>query len=312
MYKVCIVGGGSIGGIIAYLLYRGGVRDLVVYYGSRRSVKEIEKYGGIEVKLSNGSTYFVPLKPRYYRELLGYCDIVLNAVKAVDFMETIDLMKGIGTGETLYIALQNGFGTYEMLEEIFGPRRSACGVVMIGAYRVKPYLVLEKGIGSIVFGQHMGIDDKLLWIASRIRDGGCITWVTQNIEYYRWVKLAVNAVINPLTAITRAPNNIILTQYGRELAHMILEEVVKAAELKGIKLNINKLYRHVLNIAKATPNNYSSMLQDILRGRKTEIDYINGYIVSILERKNIRSTVNKTLVKIIHLLEETNIYSSKH
>jgi len=303
--KIAIIGGGSIGGLLAYFLYRGGVRNLDVYYRSWRSVETIREHNGVTIILSNGKDAFVPFRAFHHTEAHGVYDVVFNAVKAVDLENTKELMMKIDSGNTLFISLQNGFGSYEYMEELFTPYRVACGVVRIGAQRIKPNIILEKGIGSIIFGQHIGFHNLLPGIVRILSKGGCPAWITSNIDFERWLKLGMNAVINPLTAITRSQNKIILSKWGKRLAWFILRELVEAANLEGYNLDLDRLYRHVIRVAKVTRENYSSMAQDILTGRKTEIDYINGYIVKILEKHGRESIINRFIVDIIHLIEES-------
>lgn len=303
--KIAIIGGGSIGGLLAYFLYRGGIREIDVYYRSWRSVRAIRGHGGITIKLSNGSEAYVPIKAFHHTEAHGVYDIVFNSVKAIDLESTAKLMESIDRGDTLFISLQNGLGSYEYMEELFTPYRVACGVVRIGAHRIKPYLILERGIGSIVFGQHMGLHELLYEIVRVLLRGGCPAWIVSNIDFERWLKLGMNAVINPLTAITRSPNKIVLTEWGKRIAWNILKELVEAANLEGYRLVLDRLYKHVLRVAMVTAENYSSMAQDILSSRRTEIDYINGYVVKILEKHGRESIVNKLIVDIIHLIEDS-------
>ncbi len=303
--KIAIIGGGSIGGLIAYFLYRGGVMDLDVYYRSWNSVETVREYNGITIIFSNGKEAFVPIRAYHHTEAYEAYDIVINAVKATDLESTENLMKNIDNGDTLYISLQNGFGSYEYMENLFTPYRVACGVVRIGAQRIRPNVILEKGIGSIVFGQHLGIHKLLPEIARILVKGGCPAWITSNIDFERWLKLGINAVINPLTAIARSPNKIILSEWGKRLAWNILKELVEAANLEGYNLVLDRLYKHVMRVAMVTKENYSSMAQDIIAGRKTEIDYINGYIVRVLESHGRESIINKLIVDLIHLIEES-------
>ena len=301
---LCIVGGGAIGGLISMFLYRGGVTDITVYYRSWSSIEAVEREGGILVKTS-GREYLISVKPRHYTLPGDKCDIILNCVKAVDVKDTIDLIRNISHDHTLIVSLQNGFGSLELLEEKLGYHRVACGVVNCGALRVAPSVVEERGIGEIIFGQRKYVHPLLLELAEIIRRGGCPSRVTVYLSKYRWLKLSINAVINPLTAITRSRNSIVLTPWGREIAYNILEELVKAAELDGVKLELDRLYRYVLRIAKITSNNYSSMLQDILHGKITEIDYINGVIVEKLEKHGLEARINKLITNLIHLIEHS-------
>ncbi len=304
--KICVVGGGAIGSLTAYFLYRSGVFDIVVYYRSWNSVNKVMENSGITV-VRGDKEYLVPVIPRHYSKPFGKCDVVFNAVKAYDVVNTIPLIKQILDFGGLVISMQNGFGSLELLEKYIGFHSVAGAVVKIGAERIAPNIVVERGIGEIILGQHMGIHPYLYEINYLLNKGGCPTRISSNIDFERWLKLAINAVINSLTAIAKARNKIVLSSYGRKIASMILDEVVKAAYLEGYKLDFNRLYKHVMRIAEATSNNYSSMAQDIMNKRITEIDYINGFVAKILEERGEKAFVNKLITYIIHLIEEQTI-----
>ncbi len=301
MYELCIVGGGSIGGLLAYYAYRGGVENIVVYYRSRESVEKISSSGGLTI-IYGGREYFVPVKPRHYLEPLDKCRFIVNAVKAYDVPYTIDLMKKIVSRDTLITLIQNGFGSLEYVEKIFTINDVAGGVVFIGATRRDRDVIIHNGGETIFAGCRRGLCSNLYELSNIFRRGGCDFRIVGDIDFYRWIKLAVNAVINPLTGITGLKNRVILTSYGRELACMIIEELVEVAEKYGYRLDPDKLLEIVIRSARNTAENYSSMAQDILSRKKTEIDYINGFIARELGRKH---SVNNILVELIHLIEES-------
>jgi 2-dehydropantoate 2-reductase len=298
--NVCIVGGGAIGSIMAYYLYRGGAGDITVYYGSMESVEAVESGKGLIVTY-NGVDYHVPVKPRHYTRPAGLCKYVVNTVKAYDVEKTVDLMKMITSSDSLILMLQNGFGSLELVEEKLGDRRVCGGVVFIGAYRRSRNHVVHHGGETVYAGCRRGFYDELYELQGILRRGGCDFRVVGDIDFYRWVKLAVNAVGNPLTAIARSKNKIVLTEEGRILARRIIEEVVEAARRKGYMLDPDRLYKLVVRSAENTSENYSSMAQDVLSGRRTEVDYINGYVAGILGE----DSLNHYITLLIHLIEES-------
>lgn len=306
--KVCIVGGGAVGSILAFHIYRGGITNIDVYYGSIESVEEVASKKGITV-IYRGREYFVPVNPRHYTRPGFKCDIVLNAVKAYSVEDTVELVKAITDEESLIVSLQNGFGSYEYLVEKFGYYRVAIGIVFYGALRVSRSVVREAGVGEIIFGQKNSVNPLLTSLVEILKRGGCPSRITSSIEKYRWLKLAINSVINPITALTRKPNRVVYeSSHALKLAREIIGELVVAArEWDRVDLEPDRLLRYVVRIARSTSENYSSMLQDVLAGRKTEIDYINGWIARVLEELGYSSmSVNKVLTMIMHLMEETS------
>ncbi len=298
---LCIIGGGSIGGIIAYYAFRGGYTDLVVYYGSKKSVEEVNRLGGIRV-LYSGREYFVPVKAFHYMSPYGKCRYVFNAVKTYNLMNTLNLTWRILSGDSLIILLQNGMGIHEEYAAKLGLDRVLYGVVFIGASRINPKTIVHHGGNTVYIGSPLRVETRLLELVNGMNRGGGDFRIVSDIELYRWIKLGVNTVINPLTAITRAPNKIVLSRYGRIIAEKILDEVVEAAKIKGVVLDKDKLFRIVMRSAENTAENYSSMAQDVMNNRRTEIDYLNGYIARIIGW----DSVNGLLTYIVKLIEEYN------
>lgn len=301
MSKICIVGGGSIGSVIAYYLYKSGVSNITIYYGSRESVDTIKREGGLFIVYS-GIEYFIPIQPRHYSEPLDLCEYVINAVKAYSVENTIELMKTITRENSLILMIQNGFGSLELVEDKLSNRIVCCGVVFIGAERVLRNKTIHHGGNKIISGCR-GREKRIELenLASLFREGGCDFRIVEDVDLYRWLKLGLNAVVNPLTAITLSRNKIVLTKPGIELARIIINEVVEAAARTGYALDPEKLLKLVVENVEIVAENYSSMVQDLLTKSRTEIDYINGYVARILGEKS----VNAILTKIVHLIEES-------
>jgi 2-dehydropantoate 2-reductase len=297
---LCIVGGGSIGGSLAYYAFRGGAGRIIVYYGSQGSVEAVRNIGGLRI-LIGGEEYFVPVEAYHYLSPAGHCRFIINAVKAYSVPATIPLMRRLLCPNSVVLMVQNGFGSCEEASWELGGSRVACAATYIGAQRLNPNTIRIHGGNTIIAGGLNGPIENLGELAEIFRRGGLDFRITRNIQLHRWVKLAVNAVINPLTGIARAPNKIILNPEAKPLIKQIITETVEAAAKKKIKLDPERLIKTVIRAAANTPENYSSMAQDIINKRKTEIDYINGYIARINGNKGI----NQTLTQLIHLIEST-------
>jgi len=118
-----------------------------------------------------------------------------------------------------------------------------------------------------------------------------------NILPFLWHKLAINAVINPLTALYNCNNGeLAKTQYQPQIKQ-ILAEVCLVAEAAGYPLHFAQMLEKVQQVIQSTAANFSSMHQDIAHKRRTEIDAINGYIVTQAARYNIAVPLNTQLVQ---------------
>ena len=116
----------------------------------------------------------------------------------------------------------------------------------------------------------------------------------------------INVGINPLTVLTRLRNGGLLKHSGtRRTMKSAVNEASFVASKKGIKLLFEDVVAEVEAVCKATGENISSMLQDVLRKRPTEIDYLNGAVVREAKGLGIETPVNSTLLCLIKAIEES-------
>ena len=119
----------------------------------------------------------------------------------------------------------------------------------------------------------------------------------------QWNKLFANAVINPITTITREKNGIVLSMELESLVEKIIEECLSVAKEEGYLFSKSNVLESVLSVASKTFMNTSSMLQDVLNRRRTEIESINGYVIRLADKHAIPVPVNKTLFALLKVME---------
>jgi 2-dehydropantoate 2-reductase len=124
------------------------------------------------------------------------------------------------------------------------------------------------------------------------------------VEGTIWSKLLINAAINPLTAILHLKNGELLNYVEtREIMQSTAEEGARIAKAKKLTLKWVDPFAQVERVCQATAENYSSMLQDILNHKRTEIDFINGAIVREGESVGIPTPINSTLTRLVKAVE---------
>ena len=119
----------------------------------------------------------------------------------------------------------------------------------------------------------------------------------QNIHSVLWKKLAINAVINPLTAIHNVKNGVLANDAYSQTITDSINEIVSVANATGMHFTTQQVSEWVYTVIEQTAQNYSSMHQDIVCKRRTEIDFINGHIVDIANKKGIDVSANATMVE---------------
>ena len=117
-----------------------------------------------------------------------------------------------------------------------------------------------------------------------------------------WIKLTINSVLNPLTAIFQVRGNEIITDSLRSIRHGIVDECLEVASAEGIE--IDPAIKEMIDVGVANFFNYSSMCQDIIQKRKTEIDFLNGQVVELGKKHNIPTPINGSMVALVKFLEE--------
>jgi 2-dehydropantoate 2-reductase len=196
------------------------------------------------------------------------------------------------------LTLQNGLGNYETLSGALGEARVALGTTLQGATLLGPGHVRDTGRGPVHIAEHPGLDP----LARLLKAAGfdVLQHPASALLPLIWGKLAVNAAINPLTALLRVPNGELL---GRPDALALMDaaarETAAVARAQGILLPFADPAAQARQVARATSANRSSMFQDILRGAPTEIDAINGAVARAAVAAGENAPVNETLWRLV-------------
>jgi 2-dehydropantoate 2-reductase len=193
----------------------------------------------------------------------------------------------------LALTLQNGLGNYERLAQVLGARRAAAGVTTLGATLLEPGLVQAHGAGEIILPEAPA---QLAALADRFRRAQFNVTQTGSLESLMWGKLVANAAINPITALLDVPNGFTVeNEPARTLLTHLAEETAAVARALEISLPFERPAEYVLEIARLTAANSSSMRQDLRRGAPTEIDSINGAVVRAARSLGMHAPYNEAM-----------------
>lgn len=204
----------------------------------------------------------------------------------------------------LALTLQNGLGNQEILAKSLGAQRVALGVTTLGANLVGPGQVRPAGQGATTLNAH----PRLAALAEVLRASGFIIEFSPDANGLLWGKLVINAAINPLTALLRVPNGELLARpTARSVMGAAAQETAAVAAAKKIALPFLDPVLACEAVAKRTAANFSSMLQDVLRGAPTEIDAISGAIVQAGRLTGIPTPVCLMLWQLVKALSINNI-----
>ena len=226
---------------------------------------------------------------------------VMVLVKSFQTERAANQLAGILDSQGLALTLQNGWGNYEILSQKLGPDRVALGSTTAGAHLLSPGVVKLAGEGVVTLGSHV----RLRPFHELLGSAGFVVEREVDLNSIVWGKLVISCAINPLTAILGTANGVLLDRPpARALMAATAREAAAVAVAKGIKLPYPDPVIAAESIARKTAYNYSSMLQDIRRGARTEIDSVCGMIVREGEKLEVPTPVNRVLLQLVQALEK--------
>lgn len=212
------------------------------------------------------------------------------------------------------LTLQNGLGNIEILSAHVGADRSMQGVTMQGATLLGPGHIRTSGRGATHLGyvpielaapRDFSVEHRAYEISALFNSAGLKSYVTADIDGLVWGKVIINAAINPLTAILRVPNGALVeSEETIGLMRAAALEAAAVATANGITLPFPDPVERVKQVATMTATNHSSMLQDVLGKRPTEIDAINGKIVEQGQALGIPTPINALLTSLMHAIQK--------
>ncbi len=295
-----VVGVGALGTLIAAMIASAGYRVIAV--DADPLVVETARRRGLTVYVDDGE---VRARVEAYtpgEAPAGAADAVIVAVKSYRTREAAPVAARLSRG--VVATVQNGLGNYEVLSEA-APGRVVQGVSTWGAWRREPGVSVLGGRGEVLLGPPPpGYEESHAALVEALGDAGLRPRVTREIWREVWRKVAVNAGINPVTALARRPNGAVLEEPLWSVASRAAVEAARVAEAEGHGFGGPEAALEALRrVAGATAGNYSSMLQDVLACRRTEVDAINGEVYRRGARAGLPVEVNMTLYHLVKGLE---------
>ena len=299
--KVAVVGAGAMGSLFGALLAETGAAVWLVdvWEAHMEAVNSkglsIEREGQVRRVALNATT-----DPRE----IGKCDLVIVFVKSIhtgDASRTAAMLAG---KDGLVVTLQNGMGNADRIAQDVDPKKVIAGTTSYGGTMLGPGKIRHAGVGPTTIGMwHEGDSAKAQYVAAFLSKSGIETHVSADVKSLVWGKLLINVGINAITALTGIRNGQLLDcESTVGLVKTAVEEAITVAEAQGIAVRKDAV-SHVLEVAKATAGNRSSMGQDIDNQRPTEIEAINGVVVREAERLGMQAPVNRTLTTLVETLQ---------
>lgn len=313
MVKIQIIGAGSLGLLFAGKLASSCSIELVTRRKEQADLlrKEGLKLMGQPPIYESENLRFVSLEEK--KEETGISELIdyqfLTVKQTAIQNELISLLADWLSPQTAVVCFQNGIGHEERLLSGIPSGQLLLAVTAQGARRHTDNLVEHTGngwtyVGAAVHkGNRQNQEKNIKRLQKILKKEGIELFVSNNIYEKVWSKLLINSVINPVTAILGLPNGDLLhSKPALKLMNSLYMEGLLCAKAEGVPIPEN-MWEQILSVCQNTSSNLSSMLQDRLSVRQTEIEYINGSLLRIGRKHGFRLPVNETVYQLIKALE---------
>jgi 2-dehydropantoate 2-reductase len=324
--RLLLMGCGSVGGVIAGGLLRTGYDLAIVTHNE--AISQAINADGIRFFTPEGQWTVPAVAHTRLDEMSGPFDVVYLAMKATEVEQAARDAAAYLAPEGYAVTLQNGV-VEDRVGEVLGRERVIGALVGWGATMHAPGVYEMTSHGELVVGELDGKETQRTRQLKHTLDDAAPTALSTNIYGVLWSKLTINCFVTTLGAVTGQLLGEMLRQRAlRRLALLVSSEVMDVAQAHGISLepvggtlDLHRLYlpperraggfgfdllsRHAIMLLVGTKFRRlkSSMLQSLQRGRRTEIDFMNGYVVEKGQEKDVPVPINAALTEMVGEIE---------
>lgn len=302
--KIAVVGAGAMGSLFGGLLAEQG-HDVTLVDVNAAHLQAIQSQG-LRLHDDRGDRPIHALRACRPNEADGTPDLVLVFTKTLHTASALAGVAHLVGPETYVLSLQNGLGNVEVIGQHVPAARILIGVTTWPADLVGPGHVHSHGQGVV---RLMSADGQkrpfVATVAQALDEAGLACTADAAVWTAIWEKVAFNAALNSICAATQCTvDQLGVIDDGRALAFAVVEEVLAVAQAQGIAVHPDACKARVADAIARHVGHKPSMLQDVLAGRPTEIESINGAVVAAAAARGIRVPCTRTLLQIVRLVQE--------
>ena len=329
LVKIGFIGAGSIGSLFGgYLASTHSEENPleITFFGRKNHAFAINREG---LRLIAGDKDLILNNIKVYESAKNFTesleigeeykfDFLFLTAKAYDTERAMVQFKRIIESSNWFIILQNGIGNEALIKKYCNEDKILRVVTSHGALLENNGYVRHTGVGFTKIGfaylkpdnltakRYEKAEESLQFLKNLLNASGLQTEIVADILKCSWEKVLVNIGINAIGALTGLKNGQLLEkEYLRKLMEKAVKEALEVAYAKQIDLADIDYVELMYSVAKKTYNNKNSMLQDVLKGKPTEIDFINGRIVEFGNKLGIEVVINELLTSLIKGLESS-------
>ncbi|MBA2401352.1 MAG: 2-dehydropantoate 2-reductase [Bradyrhizobium sp.] len=294
--QVAVIGAGAVGCYYGGLLLRAGHQ--VTFIGRQPHVDAINAHGLLlDLQTFKGH---LPANAATDTSALASPDLVLVCVKSADTERAGRSLAGRLRSETSVLSLQNGVDNAPRLRAVTG-HAVIPAVVYVGSEMAGPGHIRHHGGGDLAIGASATSDA----LAQTLEAAGIRTTIADDIEVTLWSKLVINCAFNALSAVADISYGPMLEVEGTSaVVASAVREAIAVARACGVSLP-EDILAQILKIPAAMPNQKSSTAQDLARGKPSEIDFLNGYVVRKGSELGIPTPTNQALQVMVKLAQRS-------
>jgi 2-dehydropantoate 2-reductase len=299
---VAVIGAGAVGSYFGGLLARAGYD--VTLIARQEHVKAIQE-NGLYMECQSFQEH-VPVKASTeYKSITG-ADLILFCVKSPDTESVAKQIKPYLAEDSIILSLQNGVDNCERIKTVLSnPAYPA--VVYVATGMAGPGHVKHFGRGELVIGDPEDRKiclDQLSGVQDYLNKGNVPCSISKKIRHDMWLKFLVNCSYNAISGIGQIEyGQIVQSRYANDLIGQIIKEFLAVAEKEGINISLEQALLANEQIAKTMAKQKSSTAQDLMKHKKTEIDFLNGTIVRCGMTHQIPTPANQSVYALVKMLE---------
>ncbi|PZQ02287.1 MAG: 2-dehydropantoate 2-reductase [Variovorax paradoxus] len=301
--NIAVVGAGAMGSLFGGLLAESGHGVTLVDVNAAH-LQAIESHG---LRLHNDQTdrHIRALRACRPDEADGVPDLVLLFTKTLHTARALAGVAHLIGAETHVLSLQNGLGNVEAIGQHVAMERILIGVTTWPADLVGPGHVHSHGKGVVRLMSADGRERPFVAAVARALDEAGLA-CTADVAVWTaiWEKVAFNAALNSICAATQCTvDQLGAVEDGQALAFAIVDEVLAVAQAQGVAVQVDACKARVADAIARHVGHKPSMLQDVLAGRHTEIEAINGAVVAAAVARGIPVPCTRTLLQIVRVVQ---------
>ena len=293
--RVTVMGAGAVGCYFGGMLARAGHRVTLV---ARPQHVEAIRRDGLRMETKTFDEQ-VRLDAVTEPSAAAAPDLVLFCVKSMDTEAAGRQLQPTLRPDTLVLCLQNGVDNAERLRTVLPEHPVAAAVVYVATEMAGPGHLKHHGRGELVIEPAAGSERA----AQALAAAGVPTQVSDNVRGALWLKLIINCAYNAVSAIAQKPYGENVRGVGiPDVMRDVVDECLAVARADGVQVP-GDAHEVTRKLVESMPSQYSSTAQDLARGKPTEIDFLNGFVVRRGQALGIPTPANRVLWALVKLLE---------